>query len=452
MEKTLENQAPFGELEQRNLQERILKILDLARQEGATAADVDVDITAGYSVNVRLGEVDTLEYHRDQGVSITVYNGQRSGSASSTDVSDAALIATVKAAWHIAQYTSEDPYSGLADKTLMAKNYPDLDLNHPWSLTPEQAIELATQCENIGLGQDKRITNSEGVSVDTYQSIRAYGNSHGFVGIYPSTSHSIHCLLIAEQDGQKQRDYDYAVARDPKNLTSIEKIAKNAAERTTRRLGARKINTQQCSVIFSAEIARGIFSSFIGAISGGNLYRKSSLLVDHLGKQVFAPHVQITEHPHLPKGLGSAPFDSEGVKTQPRTFVENGVLQSYVLGSYSARKLSMQTTGNAGGVHNLLIKAGPDDLNGLLKKMGSGLLITEVMGQGVNLVTGDYSRGASGFWIENGEIQYPVEEITIAGNLRTMWLQLLAVGNDYDIRGNIQTGSLWIENMTVAGD
>jgi PmbA protein len=406
----------------------------------------------GLSVGVRLGEVETIEHHRSQGLGVTVYFGQRKGSASTTDLRTEALRETVAAACRIAQYAAEDEFAGLPDAELLAKEFPDLDLYHPWALDIEPAIALALECENAARGFHPAITNSEGASLNTYQGLRVLGNSLGFLHGYPSSRHSLSCSVIGQSGDSMQRDDWWTVARDAGDLESAVQVGRKAAERTVRRLGARTLSTRQCPVLFAADVAGGLLGHFIGAIRGGNLYRKSSFLLDCLGKPVFPAFIHLHEQPHLRKALGSAPYDSEGVATRPRDLVKDGILQSYVLSTYSARKLGLQTTGNAGGVHNLILDPGELDLAALLKKMGKGLWVTELMGQGVNLVTGDYSRGASGFWVENGEIQDPVEEITIAGNLRDMYLKILAVGNDVDLRGNTRTGSILVEEMTVAGN
>lgn len=433
------------------LQELVQDLLKEARAQGATAAEAGVSMETGLATTVRMGDVETIEHHRDKGLAITVYVGNRKGSASTSDFSRNAVRDTVKAALAIASVTAEDPYSGLADADLMARDIPDLDLCYPWDVTPEQAIALALECESAARDFDKRITNSEGASVSTFQGFRVYGNSHGFVGAYPSSHHSVSCSVISQEDEAMQRDYWYSATRDPSELEDAAYIGRQAAERALRRLNGRRLPTGSAPVIFAAEVASSLLSHFIGAISGGSLYRKTSFLVDSLGKQVFPSHIRIDERPHLKKGLGSAPFDNEGVATRAHDIVRDGVLQSYVLDSYAARKLGMQTTGNAGGVHNLFINTGNKDLTALLKTMDKGLLVTELMGQGVNRVTGDYSRGASGFWVEGGEIQYPVEEITIAGNLRDMLMRLLEIGNDIDTRRNTRTGSIFIEQMTIAG-
>ncbi len=433
------------------LQELVQDLLKEARAQGATAAEAGVSMETGLATTVRMGDVETIEHHRDKGLAITVYVGNRKGSASTSDFSRNAVRDTVKAALAIASVTAEDPYSGLADADLMARDIPDLDLCYPWDVTPEQAIALALECESAARDFDKRITNSEGASVSTFQGFRVYGNSHGFVGAYPSSHHSVSCSVISQEDEAMQRDYWYSATRDPSELEDAAYIGRQAAERALRRLNGRRLPTGSAPVIFAAEVASSLLSHFIGAISGGSLYRKTTFLVDSLGKQVCPSHIRIDERPHLKKGLGSAPFDNEGVATRAHDIVRDGVLQSYVLDSYAARKLGMQTTGNAGGVHNLFINTGNKDLTALLKTMDKGLLVTELMGQGVNRVTGDYSRGASGFWVEGGEIQYPVEEITIAGNLRDMLMRLLEIGNDVDTRRNTRTGSIFIEQMTIAG-
>jgi len=426
-------------------------ILQEATAQGATSAEVDIAANKGFSVTARKGEVESVEYHQDKMIDLTVYFGKRSGSASISDLRPEAITSAVKAACHIARFTDEDQYSGLADKNLLAFNYPELDLSYPWKITVEQAIEMARVCEAAGLTYDKRITQSDGASVSTTEAWNVYGNTEGFIGIFPVTRHEMNCVLIASADDAMQRDYSYTVSPDPQLLRSMEAIGQEAAERTVRRLNARHLTTRRVPVIFAAEEARGLLGHFMSAISGGSLYRKTSFLLDQLGKPIFPSFISITEHPHLEKGLGSEPFDDDGVATRSNHFIKNGILESYSLGVYSARKLGLQTTGNADGAHNLIITPGKKDLPALLKSMGTGLLVTELMGQGINLVTGDYSRGAAGFWVENGEIQYPVEEITIAGNLRDMYSQLVEVGNDVDIRGNIRTGSILLESMMVAG-
>ena len=435
------------------LQEMSDRVLQLAKDAGASAAEAEVSLGFGQNVSVRMNETETIEYNRDKGVSVSVYFGQQRGHASTSDLSPQALYDTVSAACNIARYTAKDEFCGLADANLMAKKIPDLDLHHPWVLNVDQAIDLAKVCESEARGVDARITNSEGAAVSTYEGMFAYANSHGFNGGYATSRHSLSCSVIAD-DGQDnmQRDYWYSTARDAKDLETAQYVGRLAGERTVRRLGSQRIKTAQVPVMFDASISAGLISHLISAISGGSLYRKSSFLLDSLGTQVMSPHITIEEQSHLLKGLSSSPFDNEGVATYPRTLVKNGVLEGYVLSSYSARKLGMTTTANAGGNHNLIVSHGDLDFNGMLKAMGTGLLVTELLGHGVNMVTGDYSRGAAGFWVENGVILHPVEEITIAGNLREMFKQIVAVGSDVLIQGSKQVGSVLIENMTVAGD
>ncbi len=430
----------------------VADILAEAKQQGASSAEAGLSVDRGLSVNVRLGEVETIEHHRSQGLGVTVYFGQRKGTASSTDLSAQAVRETVAAACRIAKIAAEDEFAGLPEAELLAKDFPDLDLYHPWDVEVEDAIQLAKRCEDAARGYHPDISNSEGANLNTYQGLRVAGNSLGFLHGYPSSRHSISCSVIGGTGDNMQRDDWWTVARDAADMEPAEVVGRIAAERVIRRLGGQSLSTRQCPVIFAAEVAGGLIGHFIGAIRGGNLYRKSSFLLDQLGKQVFPGFVHIHEQPHLRKALGSAPYDGEGVATHPHDLIKDGILEAYVLSTYSARKLGMKTTGNAGGVHNLILDPGDSDLAGLLKKMGTGLLVNELMGQGVNIVTGDYSRGAGGFWVENGEIQYPVEEITIAGNLKIMLMNIVAVGNDVDLRGNTRTGSIMIEEMTVAGN
>jgi PmbA protein len=422
------------------------------RNQGATGAEVGVSMESGLSATARLGEVETIEHHRSRGLGLTVYIGQRKGSASTSDLSPVAMRETVAAAVRIARHAAEDPCAGLPDADLLATEFPELDLYYPWAIEPEAAIDLAVACENAARNHHADISNSEGASLNTFEGLRVMGNSLGFLHGYASSRHSLSVSVIGERGQQMQRDDWWTVARDARNLQSPEEVGSIAAERTIRRLGARSLSTRQCPVIFAADVATSLLGHFIGAIRGGNLYRKSSFLLDQLGKPVFPDFVQIHEQPHLKKALGSVPYDAEGVRTVPHHLVRNGILESYVLSTYSARKLGMTSTGNAGGVHNLIIDPGTLDQAGLLQKMGTGLLVTELMGQGVNLVTGDYSRGAAGFWVENGTILYPVEEFTIAGNLRDMLKTLVAVGNDVDLRGNTRTGSIMLEQLTIAGN
>ncbi len=428
-------------------------ILKQARANGASAAEAEVSQGFGQNVTVRLGEVETIEYHRDKGLSVTVYFGKQRGSASTSDLSAQAIQDTVKAACSIARYTAADEFSGLPDEALLFKGaLPELDLYHPWSISVEDAIDQARRCEAAALAVDKRINNSEGGSVGTQESSFVYANSLGFINGYPGSRYDISAAVIAEDNDAMQRDYWYSTARDFHDLQSPESIGKRAGERTVARLNAKQIGTMQVPVIFEAPIASSLISSFVSAVSGGSLYRKSSFLLDCMGKQIFSPNVQLRESPFIKKGLGSGAFDNEGVATHERDVIKNGIVQGYFLSSYSARKLGMQTTGNAGGSHNLILQSGDLDFKALLKKMGTGLVVTEMLGSGVNMVTGDYSRGAAGYWVKNGEIQHAVDEITIAGNLKDMFKQIIEIGNDIVVRGAHQCGSILIEKMTVAGE
>ena len=427
------------------------QILDAARRGGATAAEADVSQAVGQSVTVRQGEVETIAYNRDKGISVTVYVGQRRGQASTADFGDAALRAAVDKALAIARFTAEDPASGLADPALLAKDWTDLDLYHPWTLTVEQAIALGREAEAAALAVDPRITNTEGATVARGDSEFVYANSLGFSGGYRGSRQHIDCSVIGESQAGMQRDYWYTSSRVPGELRPAAEVGRIAGERTARRLDARQLGTLECPVLFEAPEAADLIGGFVGAVSGGSLYRKTSFLLDALGTQVFSPNVSIREEPHLPRARGSTPFDAEGVATTPRDVVRAGVLEGYFLGSYSARKLGMTSTGNAGGAHNLIVAHGDDDLPALMRRMGKGLFVTEQLGQGVNLVTGDYSRGAAGYWIENGEIAYPVEEITIAGNLKDIFRDIVAIGRDVDRRGSRHVGSILVGRMTVAG-
>ncbi len=433
------------------LREKIARILEEASRQGASACEVSVSMEQGLSTTVRQREVETVEFNRDQGFGITLYVGQRKGSASTTGSGDEAIRETVSAALAIAKHASEDEFAGLADPALMAKDLLDLDLYHPWGISPDAAVELALECEASAFATDKRILNADGTSLSTHQSCRGYGNSHGFIGAHCSSRHSLSCVMIAEADGQMQRDYHYDVSRVASDLASAEFIGRRAAERSVRRLGARSVPTCDVPVLFSSELATGLFGHFLAAISGGNLYRKSSFLENALGQTLFPEWLNLDERPHLPRGLASSGHDGDGLATYAKPFVENGKLLSYVLSTYSGRKLGMPSTANAGGVHNLFVTHGDEDQAALIRRMGRGLLVTELMGQGLNLVTGDYSRGAGGFWVENGEIQFPVQEVTIAGNLRDMFQQIVAVGSDVEKRSSIHTGSVLIERMKVAG-
>jgi PmbA protein len=434
------------------LQDIAADALARAAAGGASAAEVAASLAGGLSVTVRKGEVETLEHQRDRGFSVSVYFGRRKGSASTSDLAPAAIRETVDKACTIARYTAEDPCAGLPDPERMAREPPDLDLDHPWALDADRAVVLARDCEAAGLEVDERITNTEGGSLSSHRSLRVYANTHGFSNGYASTSHSISCALIAGRGDGMQRDYWYTMARCAEDLESPEAVGRRAAERTVRRLGAQRLSTRAVPVIFVPELARGFLGHLLAAIKGGAQYRKASFLLGAAGSRVLPEWMNIDERPHLPRAPGSAPFDAEGVATQDRALVEAGVLAGYVLSSYSARRLGLQTTGNAGGVHNLLVSTGASDLDGLMRDMGRGFLVTELMGHGVNGVTGDYSRGASGFWVEGGEIAHPVQEVTIAGNLKDLYLDIEAIGSDVDRRGVIRTGSLLLGRMTVAGD
>ncbi|OUR70798.1 metalloprotease PmbA [Methylophaga sp. 41_12_T18] len=424
--------------------------LQQAKLLGATAAEVGVSHSTGLSVTVRQGETETLEHNNDTGLALTVYLGQSKASASTSDLRPEAIADTVKAACDIAKYTQADDYAGLADKELMATEFPDLSLYHPWDIDAEQAIVLATECEQAGRDVDAQISNSDGATLSTHEGGRVYANSHGFVGSTKSSRHSLSCTLIANDESGMQRDYWYDIARAGGDLASAQAIGQRAAKNTLARLNARTVKTGSYPVIFAADIAPSLIGQLIGAIRGGALYRKSSFLLDQLGEQIFPDFMHIHEQPYLLKGLGSCAFDGEGVITHARDIVKDGVLESYVLDSYSARKLNMTTTANSGGVHNLTVESGEHDFASLLKQLDTGIIVTETMGMGINIVTGDYSQGAAGFWVENGEIQYPIDEFTIAHNLRDMFMGIQAVGNDVELRGNTRTGSILLESMTVA--
>ena len=440
-------------LTQTDLESIIERALQEARARGASQAEAAVSQDTGLSVGVRLGEVETLEHQRDRSMGITVYFGQRKGSASTADFSAEAVGATVAKACSIARFTAEDASSGLADAALMASAPRDLDLSHPWNVGADRAIEIAKSCEAAALGFDSRINNSEGASVGTHQGLHVYGNTHGFVGGYPTTSHTLSCVVLAGTGEDMQRDYWYTSSRDWQELQDPESVGRESARRTIARLGPRKISTRRAPVLFVPELARGLIGHFVAAVRGSSQYRQASFLLNSAGQQVFPANFSIAERPHIPKAMASAPFDDEGVATRDRELVAAGVLTGYILSSYSARKLGLQTTGNAGGSHNLIVA--PTLTGGfpaMLARLGTGLLLTELMGQGVNTVTGDYSRGAAGFWVENGEIQFPVAEVTIAGNLRSMFLGLGEVGDDIDIRGGVRVGSILVQEMTIAGE
>jgi PmbA protein len=433
------------------LRELAQAALDHASARGASACEVDVSEGFGQSVSVRRQEVETIEYNRDKGLGVTVYLGQRRGHASSSDFSLAALAATVDAALSIARFTAEDDCAGLPEAKLLAKRDMDLDLFHPWDISVEGAIEIARRCEQAAFDVSPMIRNSEGASVSAQQSHFVSANSLGFMGGFATSRHYVSCSVIAGEGEDMQRDDWYASRRNAAEFPDAARIGDYAARRALSRLNGRKLKTRKCPVIFEAPLASGLIGSFVHAVSGGALYRKTSFLIDSLGKKIFPDFVRISERPHIRGGFASSPFDDDGVATRDREVVAGGVLQGYFLSTYSGRKLGMPTTGNAGGSHNLLVQSGRHDLAGLLHEMGSGLLVTELLGQGVNYVTGDYSRGAAGYWVENGEIAYPVEEITIAGNLREMFAGIVDIGNDTEVRGSKQVGSILVRQMTVAG-
>jgi PmbA protein len=426
--------------------------LDTAKQLGASEAEAAVSIDTGLSVTARLGEVETLEYQRDRGMGVTLYRGKRRGSASTADLTAKAIRETVAKAFSIAGFTAEDECGGLPDPESLAREIPNLDLYHPWSIEPDEARDRAVACEAAALAVDPRITNSEGATLSTHKGLRVFGNSLGFIQGYSSSMHGLSCVVVAQEQDEMQRDYWSSSVRDWRELQDGEALGRIAATRALRRLQARRLATTSAPVLFAPELARGLIGHFVGAIRGGSQYRRTSFLLDAVGQQVFPTWMQISERPHIPRALGSAPFDGEGVATHDRELIADGVLTGYVLGTYSARKLGLKTTGNAGGVHNLIVRTSTLGFDELLKQMNRGLLVTELMGQGVNPVTGDYSRGAAGFWVEAGAIAYPVHEITIAGNLKEMLRQIVAIGNDVDARGTIRTGSILLENMTIAGE
>ncbi len=427
------------------------RLLERCRAGGADQAEVSCSEERGLNVNVRMGEVETVESTRDRGIGVTVYFGKRKGSASTADLREESLESTVAQACAIAKYTEDDPASGLADAELMAREQGDFDAWHPWAIEADRAIDLAQACENAGRESEARIENSDGASVGSSESLSVYANSHGFVGRERSTQHTIGCALIAGRGEDMQRDGWYSTALAADDLESAASIGLRAAQRAAARLAPRQVATGAYPVLFTAEIARSLIGHLIGAVSGGALYRRASFLLDSAGTQLFPSWLSIEEQPFLRRGFRSSSFDAEGVATRESPLVRDGVLQRYVLGSYSARKLGLQTTANAGGVHNLAVSANAGGLDGLIAGIGRGLLVTELLGQGVNNVTGDYSRGAAGFWIENGAIAYPVDGITIAGNLKSMFAGIEAVGNDVDPRSHIRSGSILVGKMTVAG-
>lgn len=439
-------------LQRQELEAAVAKALELAAAS-SDAAEVAITKSTGLSVSTRMCEVENVEFNSDGALGITVYRGQRKGSASTSDLSEKAIRQTVLAALDIAQYTSADPYAGPAPKELMVQDIPDLDLFHPDEPNPDVAAQIAIAAERAALGYSKKIKQSDGGSYDSHFGIRVYGNSHGLLASYASSRHSISCSVIGEgRNGEMERDYSYTVARHRDDLWTPESVGLKAAENTVSRLDPQKLKTGQFPVMFAADVATGLIGHLVMAISGGNLYRKSSFLLDHLGKTILPTWFNISERPHVMRGLASSPFDSEGVRTQDLEIITDGVLATYLLTSYAARKMNMTPTGHAGGIHNWYVKSTGQNYQQMLKELGTGLLVTEVMGQGVNVVTGDYSRGAAGFWVENGEIKYPVSEITIAGNLKQMLQQIVAVGSDIETRSQIQTGSILIESMKVAGE
>ncbi|MEQ8482903.1 MAG: metalloprotease PmbA [Pseudomonadales bacterium] len=437
--------------EQETLKALVGDILDEARRQGASAAEVSVSADHGLSVSVRRGSLENVAFNQDRGFGITVYFGSRKGSASTSDSRREAIRETVQAAANIARYTEEDRYNGLADAALMPDTLPELDLYHPWDLDPQRAETLALACEAAALAADPRIVNSEGAEVSTQQSYRVYGNSHGFIGGFLGTRHGVSCAVIAEDGDGMQRDYWYTSARDPGRLEAAEAVGRRAAERTVARLSPRSVRTGRFPVLYAPEVASGLVGQVLGALGGGAQYRKASFLLDSLGQTVAAPHLHLVEEPHLPGRMGSAAFDGDGVATWSKAFVAGGTVEHYLLSAYSARRLGMQTTGNSGGVFNLAVRGETRPVPELLRAMGRGLLVTELMGQGVNAVTGDYSRGAAGFWVEDGAIAYPVDGITIAANLKDMIRGITLIGDDVDERGNIRAPSMLIEAMTVAG-
>lgn len=442
--------AENPEVLQQALEQRVAFIVDEARRQGATASEVAVSQSTGLSVSVRSGEVETVEFNRDQGFAITLYAGQRKGSVSTSDTSDAAIQRAVETALAIARHASEDPCSGLADAELMASELPDLDLFHPWALSAEQAIDRALELERSALAVDSRLT-TDSAQISSQQGCRVYGNSHGFIGSALSSRHSSAAVMIVSSEQGMQRDYWYAVDRVPSRLPSEQAVGRKAGERTLSRLNPRTVKTAKVPVLFAADQAAGLVGHLFGAISGGAVYRQSTFLLDALGRPIFPDWMTMREAPYLKQGLGSSAFDGDGLQTREQAFIADGELVSWLLSTYSGRKLQLPSTANAGGVHNLQVTSNAGDLDALLKEMGTGLLVTELMGQGVNGVTGDYSRGAGGFWVENGEIQYPVSEITIAGNLKEMYANLRCVGSDLERRGNYLTGSWLVDGMTVGG-
>ena len=450
--KTAENLTALLKSQEQTLRDAVSFAIETAQKAGATA-EVGVTKVSGLSVSTRLQEIENVEFTNDGALGISVYLGQQKGNASTSDLSEEAIKNTVEAALAIAKYTSPDDCTGLADKELMAFEAPDLELYHEASVDVEQATKLALEAEKSALEYDAKIVNSNGASFNSHTGVRVYGNTHGMLQSYLSSRYSLSCSVIGGELDQLENDYEYTVSREFDALSSADWVGQNCAKKVIARLNPQKLTTREVPVIFLNDVATGLISHLTGAISGGSLYRKSSFLLDHLGKQVLPDWFQISERPHLLKRLASTPFDSEGVRTQDLEIIQDGVLQTYLLTSYSGRKMGMQSTGHAGGIHNWLVKPNlTGGLTALLRQMGTGLLVTDVMGQGVNIVTGDYSRGAAGFWVENGEIQYPVAEITIAGQLQDMLKNIVAVTDDIEHRSNIQTGSILLDKMKISGN
>ena len=450
--KTAENSTALLKAQEQELRQAVSFAVELATKAGASA-EVAVTKVSGLSVSARLQEIENVEFTNDGALGISVYMGQQKGNASTSDLSESAIKNAVEAALAIAKYTSPDDCTGLADKDLMAFNAPDLELYHAADVDVDKATELALQAEKAALEADERIINSNGASFNSHTGVKVYGNSHGMLQSYLSSRYSLSCSVIGGVEDALENDYEYTISREFDKLQSPIWVGENCAKKVVSRLNPQKLSTREVPVIFLNDVATGLISHFAAAISGGSLYRKSSFLLDYLGKQVLPDWFNISERPHLLRRLASTPFDSEGVRTQDREIVENGILQTYLVTSYSGKKLGMPSTGHAGGIYNWLVKPNlTGGLTALLRQMGTGLLVTDVMGQGVNIVTGDYSRGASGFWVENGEIQYPVAEITIAGQLQDMLKNMLAVADDIEHRSNIQTGSILLDKMKISGN
>ncbi len=434
----------------KSLSDVVAQALDLAQKIGATGAEVSAHQGSGVTVIVRNGQIDDLEHPLDTSLGITVYQGQRQGVATTSDFRDEAILATVKAAHDIAKYTQPDPYLGLPDPQLLASTWPELSLYHPWNLSIPEAFDMARDCEAIAL-KNPGIKYSEGVEVSTYEGTRVFGNSLGFLNTFQSTRHTVSCSVVAEKNGLKESDYEHTVARDPHDLWNIQQIGQGAARKAQSRLGARQIKTQQAPVLLEASVATGLFRSLLSALSGHALYQRASFLCDTLGQPLFPEFINMIEDPFVPKGLASCPYDGEGVRVLRRSLVQKGILEGYLLNSYAGRRLGLESTGNDGGAHNVFVSHTGQSFQELLAEMGTGLWVTDVMGQGVNLVTGDYSRGCSGFWVERGKVQFPVNELTIAGNLREMFKGIRAIGKDLELRSSVMTGSVLIDKMTVGG-